>query len=112
MADRETENRSFESRAEITRRGFIAAFGAAAGGVLAGEAPPRGYRACVIGHTGRGGYGHGLDLAFQKIPGVEVVAVADPDEKGRGEATRRTGASRSYADFREMLAKERPGLVA
>ena len=84
---------------------------AAATGALGGETP-RVYRACVIGHTGRGGYGHGLDLAFQKIPGVQVVAVADPDAMGRQEAARRAGASRSYEDYREMLSKERPDLVA
>lgn len=70
------------------------------------------YRACVIGHTGRGNYGHGLDLAFQKIPNVSVVAVADPDEKGRAAAAQRTGAAKSYADFNEMLHKERPQFVS
>ncbi len=98
---------------KISRREFVMVAGAAAaGGMLAGEAAARSHRACAIGHTGRGGYGHGLDLAFQKIPGVELVAIADPDEKGRREAAARTGAPRSYADFREMLEKERPGLVS
>ena len=41
------------------------------------------YRAAVVGHTGRGNYGHGMDLAFAGLPGVEVVAVADPDAAGR-----------------------------
>jgi len=41
------------------------------------------YRAGIIGHTGRGNYGHGLDVAFVGLPGVEIVAVADPDEQGR-----------------------------
>ncbi|HVR74022.1 MAG TPA: Gfo/Idh/MocA family oxidoreductase, partial [Planctomycetota bacterium] len=70
------------------------------------------YRACVIGHTGRGGYGHGLDVCFQKIPGVTVAAVADPDEKGRAKAIQVTGAGRSYADWREMLEREKPDLVS
>ena len=29
----------------------------------------------MIGHTGRGGYGH-LDMSFQKVPNVTVVGVA------------------------------------
>lgn len=70
------------------------------------------YRAGVIGHTGRGNYGHGLDLAFVGLPRVEVVAVADADEAGRAGAVSRTGAARGYADYREMLARERLDAVA
>lgn len=70
------------------------------------------YRAGVIGHTGRGNYGHGLDVAFVGLPGVEIVAVADADEAGRQRAVERTGASQSYADYHEMLSRERPDLVA
>jgi predicted dehydrogenase len=70
------------------------------------------YRAGVIGHTGRGNYGHGLDLAFVGLPGVQLVAVADPDDEGRRRAMARTGAERGYADYREMLAEERLDLVA
>jgi len=75
-------------------------------------ASPRGYRAGVIGHTGRGHYGHGLDLALVGLPGVRLVAVADPDDDGRRRAKARTGAERGYADYREMLAKEALDLVA
>lgn len=72
----------------------------------------RTYTACVIGNTGRGGYGHGLDLAFQKIPNVRVVAVADPDGKGREAARQRIGAERAYADWREMIRREKPHLLS
>src|SRR5262245_20411178 len=78
----------------------------------ADSAPRRKYRACIIGHTGRGNYGHGLDLCFQRIPAVSVLAVADPDEKGRAETARKTGAPRSYFDWRQMLEKEKPDLVS
>ena len=70
------------------------------------------YRAAVIGHTGRGNFGHGLDIAFTGLPDVEVVAVADPDEAGRAKAQRRSGAPKGYADYREMLERERPNLVS
>jgi predicted dehydrogenase len=66
----------------------------------------------VVGHTGRGNYGHGLDLAFAGLPGVEVVAVADPDEEGRRRAQARTGAPRGYAAFGELLEREAPDLLA
>jgi predicted dehydrogenase len=70
------------------------------------------YRAGVIGHTGRGDYGHGLDTAFLALPGVELVAVADPDGTGREGALQRCGAARGYASFHEMLERERLDLVA
>ena len=73
---------------------------------------PKTYRAAVIGHTGRGNYGHQLDLAFQGLPGVQVIAVADPDADGRAAAAKRTQASHSYADYREMLAAVQPDLVS
>jgi predicted dehydrogenase len=70
------------------------------------------YRAAVIGHTGRGGYVHSLDVCFAGMPNVEVVAVADPDEAGRRAAQARIGAARAYAGYREMLERERPDVVS
>ncbi len=72
----------------------------------------RSYKAVVIGSTGRGNYGHGLDVAFNDHPAIAVVAVADPDPAGRAQARARCHAPRAYADYREMLARERPDLVA
>lgn len=69
-------------------------------------------RAAVFGHTGRGDYGHGMDIAFSGRPEVEVVAVADPDEAGRAKAAARIKAPRQYADFRELLATEKPHFVS
>ena len=98
----------------ISRRDFVRSGTAAlAGFPLAMQDPPkRKYRACVIGHTGRGNYGHGLDRAFQNIPNITVVAVADPVETGRLAAARRIGVQNAYADWREMLKKEKPDLVS
>ncbi len=70
------------------------------------------YRACVIGNTGRGNYGHGLDVCFQGFPNITVVGLADPNEKGREAAAKRAKPERVYADWREMLAKEKPNLVS
>lgn len=78
--------------------------------VVAAETPA--LKAAVIGHTGRGNFGHGLDVVFNGRRGIAVVAVADPDAVGRAKAQQAAGAARSYADYREMLEKERPDLVS
>lgn len=70
------------------------------------------FKAAVIGHTGRGDYGHGLESIFGNRLNIELVAVADPDPAGRARIAAKVGAPRHYADYREMLEKERPGLVS
>lgn len=72
----------------------------------------RDYKVAVIGSTGRGDYGHGLDAVWKDINSCAVVGVADQDEAGRTKAKDRTGAARSYADYRDMLEKEKPDIVA
>ena len=67
------------------------------------------FRIGIIGHTGRGNYGHSLDMAFVGVEGVEIVALADPDDEGRAETAARTGAATAYADYREMLDREKLG---
>src|SRR5947209_4648512 len=73
---------------------------------------PARYRVAVIGRTGRGNYGHGLDVVWKALDNVEVVAVADEDDRGRAAAARRLGAPAAYADYRRMLEKERPQIVS
>jgi predicted dehydrogenase len=83
--------------------------------MFAGAAsPPQPWRAAVIGHTGKGDYGHGMDVVFKGVPGVEVVALADAgaDSAARARLAGRAGAAQHYADYREMLAKEKPQLVS
>jgi predicted dehydrogenase len=70
------------------------------------------YRVAIIGATGKGNYGHGLDTVWRKAPRAEVVAVADADPRGLAAAVSKTGAKNSYADYRTMLEKERPEIVA
>lgn len=69
-------------------------------------------KAAIIGHTGAGDYGHGIELVFKGMSGVSVVAVADPHDGGRAKAQAASGAAKGYADYRDMLAKEKPDLVA
>ncbi len=107
----------FSARRQTSRRKFLQQSALLASGAAlalhAQEAKSKDVlRAAIIGHTGQGDYGHGLDAVFNDLPNVEVVAVADPDAKGRAAAAQKSKAARHYADYREMLAKERPQLVA
>ena len=70
------------------------------------------YRAGAIGRTGRGDWGHGLDVAFVGLPDVELIAVADDHPEGLKAAAARTGATVSYDDYHEMLDQEDLDLVA
>ena len=70
------------------------------------------YRVAVIGRTGKGNYGHGIDVVWKEIDNVEIVAVADEDEKGRAAAAERLGTKNAYADYRVMLEKEKPQIVS
>ncbi len=92
----------------MLRRQFLAASAVA---VLPLPAEPR-YRVGVIGDTGRGNYGHGIDSVWSAFPQARVVAVADPDPEGRAKARNRTGAATAYADYRQLLEHERPDIVS
>lgn len=70
------------------------------------------YRVAVIGHTGRGNYGHGLDTVWLEFPGVEIVGVADANPAGLAKAIARLKVSKGYADYRQMLDQLQPDLVA
>lgn len=96
----------------MNRRHFIAA-AALAGTSLALRAEnERKLRVAVIGHTGRGDYGHSLDTMWFAIPETEIVAVADPDAAGLAKAQARLKLSNGYSDYRKMLAETKPDIVA
>lgn len=97
------------NRRAFVRRMTLAALAAPSLVRAAADAP---LTAAVIGHTGRGDYGHGLDGIFQNRPGIKLVALADPDDAGRARAAKKISAPRQYADYRELLEKERPKLVS
>jgi predicted dehydrogenase len=69
-------------------------------------------RVAVIGHTGRGNYGHDLDRVWLEVPGCKLIAVADPDEKGRAEALQRLPGTQGFADYRQMLDEVKPDIVS
>ena len=92
----------------MRRRRFLATSAAAALPLRARTE----YAVGVVGHTGRGNFGHGIGDVWSAFPQTRVVAVADPDADGRAKAKERTGASRSYADYREMLSTEQLDIVS
>jgi len=98
----------------MNRRHFIQTAGltaAASSFASAAETSTRKFRAVIIGHTGHGDYGHGMDICLTHRSDVEVVGLADPDEKGRANAAKKANAARTYADYHEMLAKEKPDIA-
>jgi predicted dehydrogenase len=70
------------------------------------------YRIGVIGHTGRGNYGHGIDRVWLEMPDCKIVAVADADEAGLAAAMKRLHVGKGYADYRKMLDEAKPDIVA
>jgi predicted dehydrogenase len=69
-------------------------------------------RVAVIGHTGRGNYGHGLDTMWLQLPETQIVAVADADAKGLEGTLKKLKLTRGFADYRAMLAEAKPDIVA
>lgn len=70
------------------------------------------FRVAVIGHTGRGNYGHGLDTVWMHVPETKIVAVADANADGLAEGRKRLGAEYGFEDYREMLKAVGPDIVA
>jgi len=100
----------------MDRRHFAARLALAASAVVSstsrGAPVGRVRRVAVIGHTGRGDYGHGLDVMWKSIPRTAVVAVADADPEGLAAARRRLHGVPGFADYRSMLREVQPDLVA
>ncbi|RMD63765.1 MAG: gfo/Idh/MocA family oxidoreductase, partial [Alphaproteobacteria bacterium] len=97
----------------MNRRKFIGA-AAAAGLAFPGRAraATRPLRVAVIGHTGRGNFGHGLDAVWLKLPGTKIVAAADADAAGLARELKKLGIDRGYLDYRKMLREQGPDIVA
>ena len=54
---------------------------------------------------------HGTHVAFAGLPGVEIVAVADPDEESRELTQQETSAPQQYAEWADLLEREKPDIV-
>ncbi|MCB1210570.1 MAG: Gfo/Idh/MocA family oxidoreductase [Verrucomicrobiales bacterium] len=70
------------------------------------------YHVAIIGHTGRGNYGHGIDTMWLHIPQTQIVAVADPDATGLATELKKLKIDKGYVDYHKMLAEVKPDIVA
>lgn len=69
------------------------------------------YRVAVIGSSGKGDYGHGLDTAFQNVERAEFAAIADDSAAGLKSISERLNVEATFADYREMLGRVKPDVV-
>ena len=69
------------------------------------------FRAVTIAHTDKGNAGHGLHTAFDANDDVQMIALSDPNSKGRAKLAAECEAERTYANYEEMLDQERPDIV-
>ena len=95
----------------MKRRTFLAT-AAASSAIPAASRQTDSFKVGVIGHTGRGNYGHGLDVVWKNIPETRIVGVADGNPQGLTAAKEKLGAEVATTDYREMLMKVRPDIVA
>ncbi len=96
-----------------TRRTFLLqGAGLTSAPAIFGRKTKRNWRVGVIGHTGRGNFGHGLDTVWNLLNETSVVAVADEHPGGLAKAKQKLETDKAYADYREMLGQERPEIVA
>ena len=102
-----------------SRRTFLKLNAAAVAGVvtphlpaMASDPPTRTWRIGVVGATGRGDYGHAVDMAFKKLPNASIVGLADADTNGRDAAAKRLQPERVFASYREMLDTVQCDVVA
>lgn len=70
------------------------------------------FRVAIIGRTGRGDYGHGIDTVWADVPETQVVAVADDDKVGLAKAASKLKIDKTYSDYRRMLDEVKPDIVA
>lgn len=96
----------------ISRRRVLAASAALPALALGNELQI--YGVGIIGHTGRGNFGHGLDTMWKNLPRTTIVAVADADAGGLAKAREKLELSEAgaFSDYREMLAEAQPDIVA
>jgi predicted dehydrogenase len=99
----------------MNRRTFLATTASAAANLgIANRvfAQEKRWRVGVIGHTGRGDYGHGLHTMWLAVPETQIVGIADADARGLEAARKKVNGAPGFADFRQMLAETKPEIVA
>ncbi len=95
----------------VSRRTFVQSM-ILAGLAGAAETGGKTWRVGVIGHTGAGDYGHGLDTMWLSVPGAEIVGVADADPAGLEKAVAKLGGVKGFPDYQAMLEATKPDIVS
>jgi predicted dehydrogenase len=80
-------------------------------GASTAEAKER-YRVAIIGHTGRGDYGHGLHTMWNGIGRANVVSIADADPNGLAKTQKLFQTARGFSDYRELLTASKPDVIS
>ncbi len=70
------------------------------------------YTVGVLGHTGRGNFGHGLDTMWKKLPQTHIVAVYDGNPAGLKKAQQKLDTENGFTDYKQLLEQHRPDIVA
>ncbi len=96
----------------MNRRRILASLPAAFATSNFAAATDQKLRVAIIGHTGRGNYGHGLDTMWRLVPACEITAIADADVPGLEAELKKIGAGKGFADYQAMLAEVKPDIVA
>lgn len=65
----------------------------------------------IIGHTGQGNYGHGMDTLWLSFPEISIAAIADKNKDGLQKAGEKLKTKTLYSDYRVMLRNEKPDLL-
>ena len=73
---------------------------------------PKTWTVGVVGSTGKGNYGHGLDTAWNAVESTQIIAVADDNANGLANAAKKLKVDKAYASYEEMLDKAQPDIVA
>ncbi len=97
----------------ITRRQYLAgttALAVAHRSLAESIASP--VRIGVVGHTGRGDYGHGLHTMWLGIPSSRIVGIADADSKGLNATLPKFTGAEGFLSYRKMIEETKPDIVA
>ena len=70
------------------------------------------YRVAVIGRTGKGDYGHGLDVVWNDVRSRRWWPWPTRTKRAGPRPPSGSKRPKTYADYREMLEKERPQIVS
>lgn len=66
----------------------------------------------VIGSSGKGDYGHGLDTAWHAVDSTKIIAVADDNADGLANAAKKLNVEKTYRRYEDMLDEARPDIAA